>query len=78
MTPRLASVTPGPVPGICWADYSQWSLADSGIKNERTFVSPEAHRKILDFLDGVAEIRAELGMTVYHCFQLEGNIYVPV
>jgi len=63
--------------GYC-ADYSQWSLADSGIKNERTFVSPEAHRTILDFLDGVAEIRAELEMTVYHRFHLEGNIYVPV
>jgi hypothetical protein len=63
--------------GYC-ADYSQWSLADTGIKNERTFVSAEGRRTILDFLDGVGEIRAELGMTVYYCFQLEGNIYVPV
>jgi len=53
-------------------------LADSGIKNERTFVSAEAHRTILDFLNAVAKIRAELAMTLYHQFQLEGNIYVPV
>jgi hypothetical protein len=63
--------------GYC-ADYSQWSLADSGIKNERSFMGPEARRMILDFLDGVAEIRAELRMTRYQRFQLEGNIYVPV
>lgn len=63
--------------GYC-ADHSQWSLADSGIKNERTFMSLEAQNKILNFLNGIAEIRAELGRTVYHRFQMEGNIYVPV
>ncbi len=63
--------------GYC-ADYSQWSLADKGIKDDRTFLSPEARRKILDFLDGVATLRAELGKPPCRRFQLEGNIYVPV
>jgi len=63
--------------GYC-ADYSQWSLADKGIKDDRTLLSPQAHSKILDFLDGVAALRAELGKPPYHCFQPEGNIYVPV
>jgi hypothetical protein len=63
--------------GYC-ADYSQWSLADNGIKDERTLLSPQAHSKILDFLNGVAALRAELGKPPYHRFQLEGNIYVPV
>jgi len=63
--------------GYC-ADYSQWSLADRGIKDDRTLLSPPAHGKILDFLDGVAALRAELGKPPYHCFQPEGNIYVPV
>jgi hypothetical protein len=63
--------------GYC-ADYSQWSLADKGVKDERTLLSPQAHSKILDFLDGVAALRAELGKPSYHRFQLEGNIYVPV
>jgi len=63
--------------GYC-ADYSQWSLADRGIKEDRTHLSPQAHSKILDFLDGVAALRAELGKPPYYRFQLEGNIYVPV
>ncbi|TEU22626.1 MAG: hypothetical protein E3J21_00160 [Anaerolineales bacterium] len=63
--------------GYC-ADYSQWSLADRGIKDDRTLLSPQAHSKILDFLDGVAALRAKLGRPPYHRFQLEGNIYVPV
>ena len=63
--------------GYC-ADYSQWSLADRGVKDERTLLSPQAHSKILDFLDGVADLRAELGKPPYHRFQPEGNIYVPV
>jgi hypothetical protein len=63
--------------GYC-ADYSQWSLADRGIKDDRTLLSPQAHSKILDFLDSVAALRAELGRPPYHRFQLEGNIYVPV
>jgi hypothetical protein len=63
--------------GYC-ADYSQWSLADRGIKDDRTLLSPQAYSKILDFLDGVAALRAELGKPSYHRFQLEGNIYVPV
>ena len=63
--------------GYC-ADYNQWSLADKGIKDDRTLLSPQAHSKILDFLDGVASLRAELGKPPYHRFQLEGNIYVPV
>ena len=60
--------------GYC-ADYSQWSLADRGIKEDRTLLSPQAHSKILDFLDGVAALREKPS---YHRFQLEGNIYVPV
>jgi hypothetical protein len=63
--------------GYC-ADYSQWSLADRGVKDERTLLSPQVHSKILDFLDGVAVLRAELGKPPYHRFQLERNIYVPV
>jgi hypothetical protein len=63
--------------GYC-ADYSQWSLADRGIKDDRTLLSPQAHSQILDFLDGVAALRAELGKPSYYRFQLEGNIYVPV
>jgi len=63
--------------GYC-ADYSQWSLADRGIKDDRTLLSPQAHSKILGFLDGIAALRAELGKPSYHRFQLEGNIYVPV
>ncbi|HID64893.1 MAG TPA: hypothetical protein EYP49_19415 [Anaerolineae bacterium] len=63
--------------GYC-ADYSQWLLADRGIKDERTLLSPQAHSKILDFLDGVAALRAKLGKPPRHRFQLEGNIYVPV
>jgi hypothetical protein len=62
--------------GYC-ADYSQWSLADRGIKDDRTLLSPQAHSKILDFLDGVAVLRAELGKPSHHRFQTEGNIYVP-
>jgi len=62
--------------GYC-ADYSQWSLADRGIKDDRTLLSPQAHSKILDFLDGVAALRAKPGKPFYHRFQLEGNIYVP-
>jgi hypothetical protein len=63
--------------GYC-ANYSQWSLADRGIKDDRTLLSPQAHSKILDFLDGVAALRAEMGKPPGHRFQLEGNIYVPV
>jgi hypothetical protein len=63
--------------GYC-ADYSQWSLADRGVKDDRTLLSPQAHSKILDFLDGIAGLRGELGKPSYHRFQLEGNIYVPV
>jgi len=63
--------------GYC-ADYSQWSLADRGIKDDRTLLNPRAHSKILDFLEGVAAFRAELGKPPCHRFQLEGNIYVPV
>ena len=62
--------------GYC-ADYSQWSLADRGIKDDRTHLSPQAHNKILDFLDGVVTLRADLGKPSYRRFQLEGNIYVP-
>ncbi len=47
------------------------------MKNERTFMSPGAQNEILDFLDGVAEIRAELRKPVYHRFRLEGNFYEP-
>jgi hypothetical protein len=63
--------------GYC-ADYRQWSLADRGIKDDRTLLSSQAHSKIVDFLDGVAALRAKLGKPPYHRFQLEGNIYVPV
>jgi hypothetical protein len=63
--------------GYC-ADYSQWSLADQGTKNERTLLSPPAHRSILDFLDDVAALRTERGMPVTSRFQPEGNIYAPV
>ena len=63
--------------GYC-ADYSQWSLADRGIKDDRTLLSPQAYKKTLDFLDGVAALRAEMEKPSYHRFQLEGNIYVPV
>jgi hypothetical protein len=63
--------------GYC-ADYSQWSLADRGIKDDRTLLNPRAHSKILDFLEGVAALRAEFGKPPYHRFQPEGNIYVPV
>jgi hypothetical protein len=63
--------------GYC-TDYSQWSLADRGIKDDRTLLSSQAHSKILDFLDGVAALRAELGKPSYHRFQLQGNIFVPV
>ena len=62
--------------GYC-ADYGQWSLADKGIKNERTFMSLEARNKILDFLDGVAKVRMESRKTVCHRFHLKGNTYVP-
>jgi hypothetical protein len=62
--------------GYC-ADYSQWSLADRGIKDDRTLLGSKAHSKILDFLDSVAALRAELGKAPYHRFQVEGNIYVP-
>jgi hypothetical protein len=63
--------------GYC-ADYSQWSLADRGIKEDRTLLSKESYSKILDFLDGVAALRADLGKPSYYRFQPEGNIYVPV
>ena len=63
--------------GYC-ADYSQWSLADRGIKDDRTLLSPQVRGQILDFLDGVTALRAEQGKPPYHRFQLEGNIYVPV
>jgi hypothetical protein len=62
--------------GYC-VDYSQWSLADEGTKAERTFLSQPAYDKILAFLDDVAALRAELKKPSYHCFQQEGNIYVP-
>jgi hypothetical protein len=62
--------------GYC-ADYSQWSLADRGIKEDRTLLSEESYSKILDFLDGVAALRAELGKPPHYRFQLEENIYVP-
>ena len=62
--------------GYC-VDYSQWSLADGGTKNERTFLSQPAYRKILAFLDNVAALRVELKKPSYHCFQEEGNIYAP-
>ncbi len=63
--------------GYC-ADYRQWSLADRGIKDDRTALSSQARSQILDFLDGVATLRAESGKPFYHRFRLEGNIYVPV
>jgi hypothetical protein len=63
--------------GYC-ADYSQWLLADRGIKEDRTLLSQESYNKILGFLEGVAALRAELGKPPYHRFRLEGNIYVPV
>jgi hypothetical protein len=63
--------------GYC-ADYSQWSLADQGTKNERTLLSPPAQRNILGFLEDVAARRTERGMPATSRFQLEGNIYVPV
>lgn len=63
--------------GYC-ADYRQWSLADKGIKDDRTLLSSQARSQILDFLDGVAALRAKLGKPFYHRFRLEGNIYVPV
>lgn len=63
--------------GYC-ANYGQWSLADRGIKDDRTLLSQESYTKILEFLDGVAALRTELGKPSYHRFQLQGNIYVPV
>jgi hypothetical protein len=63
--------------GYC-VDYSQWSLADEGTKNERTFLSQPAYNKTLAFLDDVAVLRAELKKPCYHCFRQEGNIYVPM
>jgi hypothetical protein len=63
--------------GYC-ANYSQWSLADRGIKEDRTLLSQESYTQTLDFLDSVAALRAELGKPLHHRFQLEGNIYVPV
>jgi len=63
--------------GYC-ADYSQWTLADRGIKDDRTLLSSQAYSKILDFLDGVAALRTEMEKPPHHRFQLEGNIYVPV
>jgi hypothetical protein len=63
--------------GYC-VDYSQWSLADTGTKNERTLLSQPAYNKILAFLDDVAALRAELKKPCYHCFRQEGNIYAPM
>jgi hypothetical protein len=63
--------------GYC-ANYSQWSLADRGIKENRTLLSQESYTHILDFLDSVAALRAGLGKPLHHRFQLEGNIYAPV
>jgi hypothetical protein len=63
--------------GYC-ADYSQWLLADRGIKNDRTLLSQESYTKILDFLDSIAALRADLAKPPHRRFQLEGNVYVPV
>jgi hypothetical protein len=63
--------------GYC-ADYSQWSLADRGVKHDRTLLSQVSYTKILDFLDSVAALRADLAKPHHRRFQLEGNVYVPV
>jgi len=62
--------------GYC-ADYGQWSLADRGIKNERTSLRPQDRIRIFSFLDSVAELRSKMGKPPSHRFQMEGNIYVP-
>ena len=62
--------------GYC-TDYNQWSLADRGIKQERTFLSREGQALILDTLSAIAETRAQLGLPSPHRFRKKGNIYTP-
>jgi hypothetical protein len=57
-------------------DYTQFLLADKGTKGERTFLSPTAHSRVLDFLQGVVPTDQVKGP--YHRrFQREGPLYVP-
>lgn len=58
-------------------DYTQFLLADNGAKDERTLLSPAAHTRIFDFLQGVVSTSQVKGQ--YHRrFQREGPLYVPV
>jgi len=62
--------------GNC-VDYEQWSLADAGIKKERTTLSPSAHRRILAMLRDLSGRRTK-ERSRYVRFVHEGNIYMPV
>jgi len=57
-------------------DYDQFLLADEGTKDECTLLNPEAHARILGFLQDVAAARQVQGQHYDH-FHRDGCLYVP-
>jgi hypothetical protein len=72
---RIQSLLVGYGAGDC-QDYPQFLLADEGTKDERTYLSPAAHTRVLDFLQDIASIRQANGQR-YHRFRRDGPLYVP-
>jgi len=62
--------------GVC-ADFTQWSLADRGIKRERTFLPAASSRFMLRMLKAIAAARTAAKRPVHRRFRREGHVYVP-
>ena len=72
---RIQSLLVGYGAGDC-RDYPQFLLADEGTKDERTYLNPAVHARVLAFLQGIASIRQASGQR--HCrFRRDGPLYVP-
>jgi hypothetical protein len=72
---RIQSLLVGYSTGDC-QDYAQFLRADEGTKEERTYLSPAAHARILDFLQDMASIRQASGQR--HCrFRRDGPLFIP-
>jgi len=72
----IQSLLVGYSEGDC-REYSQFLLADEGTKEERTYLNPAAHARVLDFLGGIASARQARGQC-YRCFRRDGSLYVPI
>jgi hypothetical protein len=72
---RIQSLLVGYGTGDC-RDYPQFLRADEGTKNERTYLDPTTHARVLDLLHDVATVRRARGQHDYR-FRREGPLYVP-